>query len=116
MKELNTYLKEKLSSYDKVKINSNDYSIPHILNISVLGVKPEVMLHALEKYEIYISTKSACSKSSTKSDIVFALTQDLARATSSIRISLSYLTTKEELNEFIKYFNICYNELTNLKN
>ena len=116
VKELNTYLKEKLSSYDKVKINSNDYSIPHILNISVLGVKPEVMLHALEKYEIYISTKSACSKSSTKSDIVYALTQDLARATSSIRISLSYLTTKEELDEFIKYFNICYNELTNLKN
>ena len=52
--ELNKYLKERLSDYDKVRINSNDYCIPHILNISILGVKPETMLHALENDNIYI--------------------------------------------------------------
>ena len=113
--ELNEYLQDKLKSYDKVTINSNDKCIPHILNISILGVKPETMLHALEKYDIYVSTKSACSKSDTKSETVFALTHNLSKAISSIRISISYLTTKEEIDEFIKYFDICYNELTNLK-
>lgn len=115
VKELNTYLIDKLSMYDKVRINSNDKCIPHILNISILGVKPETMVHALEKYEIYISTKSACSSTSTKSDAVYALTHNLDIASSSVRISISYKTTKEEIDGFIKYFDICYKELTNLK-
>ena len=112
---LNETIKEELNKLDKVKINSNDKSIPHILNISVLGVKPETMLHALEKYEIYISTQSACSSSNSKSRAVHALTNDLDRSNSSIRISLSHLTTKEEINYFIEKFKICYEELTNLR-
>ena len=112
---LNKYLKEELSKYEKVRINSNDYSIQHILNISVLGVKPETMLHALEKYNIFISTQSACSSSNTKSKAVYAVTQDNDKALSSIRISISYITTKEEIKEFLKYFDICYKELTCLK-
>ena len=112
---LNKYLKKELSKYEKVRINSNDYSIPHILNISVLGVKPETMLHALEKYNIFISTQSACSSSNTKSKAVYAVTQDNDKALSSIRISISYITTKEEIKEFLKYFDICYKELTCLK-
>ena len=115
VKELNNYLKEKLDNYDKVKINSNEYSIPHILNISIIGVKPETMLHALESKEIYVSTQSACSDTNSKSKAVYALTNDINRANSSIRISLSYLTTKEEIDEFIKCFDICYKELTCLR-
>ena len=115
VENLNNYLKEKLKTYDKVKINSNDKCIPHILNISVIRVKPETMLHALEKYEIYISTQSACSASNTKSKAVYALTKDDKRASSSIRISISHLTTKEEINKFLSAFDICYNELTNLR-
>ncbi len=115
VQELNEYLKNQLLKFEKVTINSNEYSIPHILNISVLGVKPETFLHALEQYDIYISTKSACSSSNSKSDAVYALTKDLERAKSSLRISISHLTTKSEIDEFIKYFSICYDELTNLK-
>ena len=115
VKELNTYIKNKLKEYDKVRINSNDYSIPHILNISVLGVKPETMLHALESKGVYISTQSACSDTNAKSKAVLELTNDIERASSSIRISLSYLTTKEEVEEFIKIFDICYKELTCLR-
>ncbi|MDO4962535.1 MAG: cysteine desulfurase family protein [bacterium] len=113
--KLNKYLKSKLEKYDKVKINSNDKCIPHILNISILGVKPETMLHALEEYDIYISTQSACSNTNTKSKAVLALTGDIKRAESSIRISISSITTKEELDEFIKCFDICYNKLTNIR-
>lgn len=113
--ELNKYLKEKLVLFDKARINSNDKCIPHILNLSILGVKPETMQHALEKYDIYISTKTACSSKSSKSKAVYALTNDEERAKSSIRISLSHITTKEEIDEFLKCFEICYKELTCLR-
>lgn len=73
------------------------------------------MLHALEKHEIYISTQSACSSSNTKSKAVYALTHDNDRATSSIRVSLSYITTKDEIDEFLRAFDMCYKELTNLR-
>ena len=109
--ELNNYLKEKLSKYDNVYINSNSKCIPHILNLSIIGVKPETMLHALEKYEIYISTQTACSSEKLLSKAVYALTMDEERAKSSIRISLSDKTTKEELDETLKVFDKCYKEL-----
>ena len=54
-------LKKEISKIDGVVLNSNQNSIPHIVNMSVLGIKPETMLHALEEYDIYISTKTACS-------------------------------------------------------
>ena len=109
--ELNNYLKENLSKYDNVYINSNSKCIPHILNLSIIGVKPETMLHALEKYEIYISTQTACSSEKLLSKAVYALTMDEERAKSSIRISLSDKTTKEELDETLKVFDKCYKEL-----
>lgn len=115
VKKLNNYLKEQLNNYDKVVINSNEYSIPHILNISVLGVKPETFQHALESREVYISTQSACSDSSSKSKAVFALTNNIELAQSSIRISLSHLTTKEEIDLFMDAFDACYKELTCLR-
>ena len=111
VKELNDYLREKLSKYKDIVINSNQYSIPHILNISVLGVKTETFLHALEEYDIYISTQSACSSETSISKAVYALTKDDNISSSSLRISLSYLTTKEEIDTFLKYFEICYNKL-----
>ena len=113
--ELNKYLKEKLSNYEKVYINSNDKCIPHILNISVLGVKPETLLHALEEDEIYISTQSACSSNSTLSKAVLSVTNDEERAKSSVRISLSSLTSKEDIDKFLISFDKCYQRLTNLR-
>lgn len=115
VKELNSYLRESLKKYDKLYINSPETAIPHILNISVVGVKPETLLHALEEDEIYISTQSACSSSHSVSRAVYAVTKDEARASSSIRISLSKLTTKEEINQFLIAFDKCYKRLTNLR-
>ena len=115
VKELNEYLKASLSKYDKVVINSTNNSIPHILNISIKGVKPETMQHALEEYDIYISTQSACSSSKSISRSVYALTNNEELAKSSIRISISYITTKDEIDYFLDKFDICYNKLTNLR-
>lgn len=110
--ELNNYLKEKLSAYKNVYINSNDKCIPYILNISIINIKPETFLHALEKYEVYISTQTACSSSDSISKSVLDLTKDETRAKSSLRISLSYLTTKEELDKFLEIFDKCIKELS----
>lgn len=108
--EINKYLKEKLDKYENVYINSNIYSIPHILNLSVIGIKPETLLHALEEFDIYISTQSACA-TGTSSKAVMALTGDLERANFSVRVSLSKITTKEEIDKFLEAFDRCYKNL-----
>ena len=112
VQELNNYLKKELSKLDNVYINSNDICIPHMLNISAVGIKPETLLHDLEKHEIYISTQTSCSSEKAVSQSVLSLTKDEARAKSSLRISLSYKTTKEELEKFVEKFKLCLEELT----
>ena len=109
VKELNEYLKDKLNNLD-VFINSNDKCVPHIVNISLKGIKSETMLHALEGHDIYVSTQTACS-TGNYSKAVYAVVRDEERAGKSLRISLSYLTTKEELDKFISVFSKLINEL-----
>lgn len=108
--ENHDYLIEKLNGLD-IFINSNNYSLPHIVNISLKGIKSEVMLHALEESEVYVSTQTACS-TGDYSKAIYAVTRDVSRAKSSMRISLSYLTTKEEIDKFIKIFSECLEKLS----
>lgn len=103
VKGLNSYLREELSKIDGVHINSSLESSPYILNISIKNIKSEVMLHALESEDIYISTQTACSKGGSSIG-VFEITKNEDYALHSLRISLSYLTTKEELDVFLKVF------------
>ena len=91
-----------METINKVIINSNSECIPHIINISIKGIKPETMLHALEEEDIFISTKTACSFDDSLSLSVYELTKNKELAKSSLRISLSYLTTKEEIDYFLK--------------
>lgn len=99
--ELSNYLKQKLQLIDGIILNSTSCSLPHIVNISILNVKPETILHALEEDDIYISTQTACHKAGDLSTSVLELTKSELYATHSIRISISYLTTKDEINQFI---------------
>ena len=112
VKELNEYLREKLTKAN-ITINSPEDAIPNILNISIERIKPETILHALEEKDIYISTKTACS-TSEESTSVFALTKSKEQASHSLRISLSYKTTKEELDTFINSLISIRNELSKL--
>lgn len=109
---LNKIILEELSKYKGLHINSTSNSISHIINISLTNIKPETFIHALDNYDIYISTKSACSSTDTMSTSVYAVTKNREYASSSIRISLSYLTTKEEITKFLNIFNNCYESLT----
>ena len=99
VKEVHDYLIDKLQDVD-VDINSNDNCLPNMVNISLKNIKSEVMLHALEEKEIYVSTQTACSVGDY-SKAVYALTHDKDKSSSSMRVSLSYLTTKEEIDIFI---------------
>lgn len=109
VKEIHDYLIEKLNGLD-IFINSNEFCLPHIVNISLKNIKSEVMLHALEEVEIYVSTQTACS-TGNYSKAVYAVTRDTEKASRSLRISLSYLTTKEEIDTFVSEFEKCIKKL-----
>ncbi|MGN1402620.1 MAG: cysteine desulfurase family protein [Bacillus sp. (in: firmicutes)] len=103
MKKISEYLRENLSAMEEVVINSPSRHVaPHILNFSVPGVKAEVLVHALEEHNIYVSTTSACSsKKKAISDTILLMTADKQRAESSIRISLSAENDRQEAEIFI---------------
>lgn len=67
----------------------DDWQAPHIINLSYPGMRPEVLVHMLERHGILVSTQSACSSRSLKpSRVLKAMGFDDARASGSIRISL----------------------------
>ena len=109
--KLNKKVCDKLKEYPLVHINSTVNSMPHTINFSLRKIKPETFLHALDSHQVYISTKSACSSANSMSNSVYALTKDTELSNHSLRISLSYKTTDEELDEFFKIFDECYKEL-----
>lgn len=104
----------KLRQYPNVRINSTECGIPHILNLSVKGVKAVKMKELLEESGICISIKSACSTTMTPSRPVYAVTKDKKNAMSSFRISLSHLVTEAEIEEFMKAFEASYKKAQNL--
>jgi len=96
--ELNNYLREQIK--DLVIFNSNDYSIPHILNFSIKGISSDDALEYFSNNDIFISSKTACS-SGNYSFVINTLYKDMERAETSVRVSISYMTTKEEIDIFI---------------
>lgn len=113
IERLNEKIVNALKKYNGVMINKTKYSIPHILNISLRNIKAETFLHALEEFEVYVSSNTACS-SATLSTAVMAVYNDKVRASSTLRISLSHLTTTDEVNKFISYFDGIYRKLSGL--
>ena len=113
IERLNEKIVNALKKYNGVMINKTKYSIPHILNISLRNIKAETFLHALEEFEVYVSSNTACS-SATLSSSVMAVYNDKVRASSTLRISLSHLTTTDEVNKFISYFDGIYRKLSGL--
>lgn len=115
IKKYNDTLIKFFKNYPRIKINNTRYSIPNILNISLMDIKPETFIHALEKHDVFVSSNTACS-SGKISTSVLNLYNDKERALTTIRISLSYLTTSIEINEFMDIFDNVYNKLMELIN
>lgn len=112
--KLNAELRAALSTYPLVRINSPEHAIPHVLNLSVQNVKGTVFQRELDAKGVCVSVKSACSSDGLPSRAVFAVSRDRRNALSSWRISLSHLTTEEEIKTFLQAFDVCCRELTAL--
>jgi cysteine desulfurase len=102
LERLNKYIIKKLSTIKNVVINSNQHSINSTINFSVLSKSSQEIVEKLNEKEIYVSSKSACSKNDSPSKVIMALTKDKDKAISSIRISISPKTTYEEIDKFIE--------------
>lgn len=74
-------------------------SAPHIVSVSVEGVRAEVLLHSLEDKQIYVSSGSACSSNKpavSRTLKGIGLKQNLLDST--VRFSFSVHTTEEEID------------------
>ncbi|QHS23028.1 cysteine desulfurase [Virgibacillus sp. MSP4-1] len=105
LEKLSAIIRTALHQDHRIVINSPEDGAPHILNFSIPNFKPEVVIHALGKENIFISTKSACSsKHSDESAVLAACGWGEDRSHFGLRISLSYQNTEEEVREFCKTF------------
>lgn len=93
--ELYEYMKMRLCKYQQ---NIPEKACPSILNISVLGFRSEIILHALSREGIFVSSGSACSAHSGKSAVLSAFGLDESAADGAIRISISHYNTKSEID------------------
>ncbi|MDO5569635.1 MAG: cysteine desulfurase family protein [bacterium] len=116
VERLNKKIVTKLKEYDNIFINSTSKSIPYVINFSLKRVKAETFVHAMEMKDVYISSKSACSTSDAVSKSVMALTNDEDLASSTLRISLSHMTTCKEINIFLQVFDDVMNNLFEVRN
>ena len=101
--ELKRFFLQEVSKIDRVSINGCDpekveETAPHIINISVKGLRSEVMLHALEEKGVYVSAGSACASHSKKeSSTLKSMGATAEEMDGALRISMSEFTTREEL-------------------
>lgn len=113
---LNKDLTEYLTSLDHVTIFSPKTSAVHIICFGVKNIRGEIVVHALEKEGIIVSTTSACSsKRKTKTPTVVDMGYSKDEAESAVRISLSHYNTLGEVKKFKQSFNEVYNRLKEMK-
>lgn len=113
VRALNEKLRRALAGYPLVRINSPENAVPHILNVSVKGVKAAEFQRRLDENGVCVSVKSACSAPNTPSRAVYAVSRDRKNALSSWRISLCGKTSEREIDAFLQIFDRLYKELTN---
>ena len=109
--DLNKKVINHLKKYNFIHINNTDKSIPFTINFSIKGVNSKDFAKMLEEKDVYISTKTSCCPDNTPSKLVYALTKDESLALTSVRISISHLTTKEEIEKFLEIFDECIDNL-----
>lgn len=105
--ELRDYLVSELNKRDFVTVNSPENALPFIVNLSLRGLRSETVLNFLSDMEVYVSSGSACSKGH-KSPVLTAMGLDDELIDSSLRVSMSRFTTKEQLDLFLKGTDMAY--------
>ena len=111
----NKVIRESLSQYKGVYINSPENSAPHILNIAFPGVKGEVLVNAFSKLDIMVSTTSACSSKREKlNEVLLAMDIEDNRIEGSVRLSMGETTTEKDIEQFKDKFKLIYAQIKEL--
>ncbi len=92
---------DELKNIDGVVINSPENALPYIINLSVKGIRSEVMLHWLEARDIYVSSGSACAKGES-SHVLKAQGASPQIADSAVRVSMSHETNDDDILALIE--------------
>ncbi|MCU7356763.1 cysteine desulfurase [Enterococcus dispar] len=113
---LRQYLYEALAKYEKVTIFSGDKNYaPHILCFGIKDIRGEVLVHALEEKQIYVSTTSACSsRKHVESSTLHAMNVPATLATTAIRVSLDENNTMAEVEQFLIVFHQLYQKFSKI--
>lgn len=113
IRQMKAVIFEELSKQEKVILFSGmENFAPNILTFGIRGVRGEVVVHAFEKHEIYISTTSACSsKKNAAAGTLMAMHVKPDLATSAVRISLDHTNNMLEVETFLTIFRNIYQEM-----
>lgn len=109
MKEV---IRKELANYPDVTIfSSEDHFAPHILTFGIKGVRGEVVVHAFEEFDIYISTTSACSSKAGKpAGTLIAMGVDKSIAQTAVRLSLDIENDMSQVEQFLTKFKLIYEQ------
>ena len=109
MKEV---IRKELPNYPDVTIFSGeDHFAPHILTFGIKGVRGEVVVHAFEEFDIYISTTSACSSKAGKpAGTLIAMGVDKSIAQTAVRLSLDLENDMSQVEQFLTKFKLIYEQ------
>ena len=109
MKEV---IRKELDNYPDVTIFSGeDHFAPHILTFGIKGVRGEVVVHAFEEFDIYISTTSACSSKAGKpAGTLIAMGVDKSIAQTAVRLSLDIENDMSQVEQFLTKFKLIYEQ------
>ena len=108
--QLRKYLYDALSQYKKVTLFSQETAFSsHILCFGLKGIRGEVLIHALEQKQIFLSTTSACSsRKQPKYSTLSQMGVPSVSATTAVRISLDQSNTIAEVEQFLIVFHHLY--------
>lgn len=109
-RQLRERLTEKLQKMPGVCINSPPDGAPYIVNLSLPGIPSEVMIHYLERREIYVSGGSACAKGA-RSHVLTAMGLPVDRVDGALRVSFCRENTPGEVDEFCRQLALGLEEL-----
>ena len=109
MKEV---IRKELANYpDVTTFSGEDHFAPHILTFGIKGVRGEVVVHAFEEFDIYISTTSACSSKAGKpAGTLIAMGVDKSIAQTAVRFSLDLENDMSQVEQFLTKFKLIYEQ------
>lgn len=101
-----------LLDYPEIFVFSDEKDFaPHILTFGIKGVRGEVIVHAFEDYDIFISTTSACSSKAGKpAGTLIAMGVDKDKAQSAVRLSLDLENDMSQVEQFLTKLKLIYNQ------